>query len=212
MEKATAIKKISDKFNIPENEITELLQSTSLPKKIRVEPKAKIVSKLLPAIIPEKKHPPHISLKKYLFTKDDYNSLIKQIETITNEIKRLGDEIGDSVSDSKTFHDNFEYEELGRQQKMWTARLHSLTEFRKNVEIVEIKKNFGVVTIGSKVEVTTEDGKILTKTIGSYITFSEDNLSYNSPLGKLLMGKRVGEKVHGKIENQSFSFEIKKIY
>ena len=209
MDRETAIKKISEKYSIPEQDILDLLKKKSGPRNsMAFSPRrTKEVSKAGYVIKDEK-----VSEGKYIFTKSDFHLLVKQIETVTKEIERVGHEIGDSTADTKTFHDNFEYEELGRQQRMWTNRLHSLKKFRENVRIIEVKPSSEFVSIGSRVKIEWKGGETVIKRIGSYITFSDDDLSYDSPLAKLLLGKRAGDEVHGKIGNQPCHVVIKAIY
>lgn len=211
MDRLIAIKKISEKFSISENEIIKLLDENKTPRNSKSTPQKKDKKIGYQAIDQKVDKKIETSKKRYFFTEDDYNSLIKQMGKIIEEIKRVGGEIGDSVSDSKTFHDNFEYEEFGRQQKMWTSRLRSLEKFKENVEIIQIKPTPECISIGSKVTIEMKDGRILTKKIGSYITFSEDDLSYNSPLAKIMVGKKTGDEIHEKINNQYYSFTIKEV-
>jgi transcription elongation GreA/GreB family factor len=206
MKKELAIKKISDKFSIPENEITELLQSTSLPKKIKVEPKTQVILKPK-----EQKHSAKSQGKRYLFIKSDYLLLIEKINSVMREIKRIGGEIGESCSESETFHDNFGYEEGERQQKMWIPHLKDIEKIKENAVIVSANQNTESIGIGNEIKIKMETGEMITKKIGSYITFSENEISYASPLAKLLMGKKIREKVKGEINGDLVSFEIEEI-
>ena len=210
MEKETAIKKISQRFEIPEMEVIELLSEiprpavlkTAVPKKAKPKPKAMI----------SLNNPVDTSLiKKYFFLENDYKQLIAKINKVLIEIQRLGDEVGKSCEQSESWHDNFCYEEGGRQQKMWISHLQFLRQIRENVEIIEPKNLPGVISIGSEVEIETNDGKILKKRIGSYIAFATEDLSYESPLAKLLIGKKTGETVTGLINNKLISFKIKSV-
>ncbi len=210
MERDMAIKKISERFLIPAEDIINLLEKKNGQRNFK-SPSPKKVIKIPKRAEKKQMLKPETATLKYLFTESDFNLLIEQIAAVVTEIKRLGGEIGDSVSDSKTFHDNFEYEELGRQQKMWTNRLRHLEKFKGNVEIIKVRPTTKFISIGSEVKIEMENGEILTKKIGSYITFSENDLSYNSPLAKLMMGKGVGEKIQGKVDKQFFSFLIKEI-
>lgn len=199
------IQKISLAFDLSEASIKECLKKFAVPRQ------AKKVASLILKEEPMQKHNSPKMEKCFYFLEEDYILLMQQIDKVTIEIKRVGSEIGDSVSDSHTFHDNFEYEELGRQQKMWTNRLHSLKKFKENVKIIEVKPSLETIGIGSEVKIEAKDGKILTKKIGSYMTFSNDHLSYNSPLAKMLIGKKVGDKIHVKIANEFNDFTIKKV-
>lgn len=210
MDKKTAIKKISQKFSIPEEDIFKLLEGKGSPKTLKTPSfrKEKNISQPTGKNTRKEQKDP---IKKYLFIMDDFVLLTKQLETISQEIKRIGAEIGDSTSDTKTFHDNFEYEELGRQQRMWTNRFHSLEKLKENVKIIKPEPSPNFISMGSKVKIEMENGEILTKKIGSYITFSSDDLSYDSPLAKLIIGKKVDDEIHEIVGNHLYSFKIKEV-
>lgn len=200
------IKKISLAFDLSEDSIKKCLKDCSLkrlPKKISLFSSKENIETL---------NKPVKTKEYFYFLESDFNLLVKQIEEVALEIKRIGSEIGDSVSDSNTFHDNFEYEELGRQQKMWTNRLKSLKEFKENVKITEANTFTDSIGIGNKVTMEAASGEILIKKIGSYITFSNHSLSYNSPLAKLLIGKKIGDEIIITIENKTKSFRIKDVH
>ena len=194
MDRKIAIQKIAAKFSIPEQEIIDLLDGKIAPKKIEAKistEKPKKVVLIKPA---EKKHRSHIK-RKFFFLEEDHVLLINKMNDVLLELKRLGDEIGDSCSESETFHDNFDYEEGGRQQRMWTEHLMRLRDIKENSEIIKVNNSNDCVGIGKKVTLKSDSGEVITKKIGSYMTFSDDNLSYRSPLAKILIGKKIGEEV-----------------
>lgn len=208
MERDQAIKKISEKFAIPVAAITELLDGGEIKKKNPPILKKENVDETTKK---KKEHVKKTAERKYLFTEDDYDLLIKKISGLLEEIRRLGKEIGDSCDESETSHDNFDYEECGRQQKMWTNHLEQFKRIKENAEIVKGKTDRDYISIGDQVEIRAADGEIIKKRIGSYLSFSKNDLSYGSPLAKLLMGKNIGDKVQGKINGKLSFFEILKI-
>jgi transcription elongation GreA/GreB family factor len=213
MEKVEEIRKISGHFGIAEEEIINLLQNDKHQKPKTVPPK-KISKKPVAPTAPIKlKFEPvkQLSDKKYFFTEDDYQLLINKMDEVLAEVNRLGDEIGLSCAESESYHDNFCYEEGGRQQKMWTAYLRQLRLVKEKSVIIKKKENPDCVAIGSLVEIETENDEIIIKRIGSYLTFSDNDLSYKSPLAKLLIGKKIGSKIQGTINGKDVSLTIKNI-
>lgn len=205
MERDQAIKKISEKFAIPVASIVELLDGEKTKKNASLILKKGRANETI-----EKKNNHHkkIAEKKYLFIESDYDLLSQKIDEILKEIQRLGEEIGDSCSESETFHDNFDYEECGRQQKMWMNHSNQFRRIKENAEIVKKEVVRDYISIGDIVETTDENGKTDKKRIGSYLTFSKDDISYESPLAKLMMGKKLGDKIQGKIHGKLISFKI----
>lgn len=211
MDRTIAIKKISEKFQIPENEIISLLEKRG-PQKLKKGNTPRKRSLTPKKVLTNYQESQKLIPDKYLFTPNDFQLLKKQMEKIKKEIDRLGDEIGDSTGDTKTFHDNFEYEELGRQQRMWTNRLNELEKFNRSVEIVDIETSTLVISIGSRVKIEMDNGEMLSKKIGSFITFNDDCISYSSPFGNSLLGKKVGDKIIVKVKSKIISFTVRKIH
>lgn len=210
MDRTTAIKKISDKFSIPENKIIELLEGTPAPKKEnQITPTKK--KRFMPIVVPQEISHTHVPKKKYFFTKEDYNLFCEKFSTVQAEIKRLGDEVGKSCEESESWHDNFTYEEGGRQQGLWKDHLRYLRNIKEKASILTQESSADYICIGSQVEFETENGEIVKKRIGSYITFSDSDLSYESPLGKILMGKKLGDEISAIINEIIVKLTIKKI-
>ncbi len=193
MEKEIAIKKISTKFSIPEKEIIDLLDRKTI-RKLPTTPSSMSATKPVPEKQPipfqTKRHKnAHRAAKiRYFFTEPDYLLLLGKINKIREEIRRLGEEIGESCSESETFHDNFDYEEGTRQKKMWVDYLRELERFQENAKIIKSDGLQEHVGIGSEVWIETEDGGTIKKKIGSFITFSDNELSYASPLAQKIIG------------------------
>ena len=200
MEKNLAITLISSHFSIPEKAIWDLLAGSKnqAPKKRVLKPKTHKTNDApaLPTETGDQAEHSHQRKAKYYFLIEDYNALLLKINGFVEEIKRLGKEIGESCSDSETFHDNFDYEEGGRQQKMWTEHFMRLKKIKENAEIITSNDTSNFVGIGNLVELETAEGEKIKKRIGSYLTFSDDDISYKSPLAKTLMKKRVGDIIH----------------
>ncbi|HKK53959.1 MAG TPA: GreA/GreB family elongation factor [Patescibacteria group bacterium] len=211
MEKNKALKKISQHFSISEEELINALKPVTKKRKSR-----KIEKKLPEKSIntskknkDEKSKNQSLSAKKFIFLEEDYDYLIKKMNKIIVEINRLGQEIGESCDESETFHDNFDYEELGRQKEMWTQYLKKVEKTKDNAEIIKPNTANNIVSIGKKFRVESSSGKVIEKIIGSYLTFTKDRISYLSPLARKIIGKKVGDSFVNEIENETYV--IKKI-
>jgi transcription elongation GreA/GreB family factor len=199
MERDIAIKKISERFKIPEKDIINLLEKPAGRKKTTIEkvkPVAEIkIKKLLSAYG-----------HKYLFTLQDYESLLVKMEECLEQIKYHGKEVGNSCAESDSWHDNFSYEEGLRQQGVWQTRYRHLQKIKDNSEIIN-RSSGKNINIGTKVEMEV-NGNILIKRVGSYMTFSDDDLSYASPLAQAIIGKKTGEEVKCLLNNEPTLIKI----
>ena len=148
---------------------------------------------------------------KYYFLKNDFLKLNRQISEIEDRIKNIGMEMGKSCSEgAETYHDNFAFEEGERMQRMWSLRLRELMDVYCRAIIVDEPKDLDKAVIGKEIIIMddkTEDIKKIR--IGSYYTFGDsDTVSYNSPLGSLILGSRQGDIVSGTICGVKKSYEI----
>lgn len=214
MERDIAIKKIAAQFAIPEEAIISFL-ANSENNKAKPSPNGKTMTKPVRPILikPEEINSAinHHVKKKYFFLEEDYFIFLEKMKNVANEIQRLGDEVGESCAESESYHDNFCYEEGGRQQRLWKDHLKYLQNIKENAKIIKQRTIDGRVNIGSLIELKTESGNIIKKRIGSFMTFSDDDLSYNSPLAQALIGKTVNSKIRKEINNEIVYYQIMKI-
>lgn len=105
--------------------------------------------------------------------------------------------------------ENFGYSEAKRQQAMLEGRILELTNLLNNAQIVESQSS-DVVTLGSTVTIAEENGAPERYQIVGPAEAAprEGRISHESPLGKALMGRRVGEKVEVKTPSGTLYFEI----
>jgi transcription elongation factor GreA len=148
---------------------------------------------------------------RFYFLREDFEKLNEQIHEVSKRIREIGQEMGNSCREgAETFHDNFAFEEGERQQQMWSKRLNELLEINKNAVIIDSFDKGRKVGIGSRVTtVDAETGEEKTVFIGSYQVFSNNGrISYNSPLGRILLGAEEGDVVAGEIAGREKKFEI----
>jgi transcription elongation GreA/GreB family factor len=148
---------------------------------------------------------------RYFFLIEDFAELNKKIRSITNRIKSIGQEMGASCEEcAETYHDNFAFEDGERQQRMWSNQLCDLIEIQRFADIFRPSGRFSSVRIGCKVtisDVSTGEEKCMK--IGSYMNFAENGaVSYNAPLPRMLLGKKVGDICKGIIGGQLKQYEI----
>ena len=94
--------------------------------------------------------------------------------------------------------DNAEYDDAKNEQAFVEGRVLTLEKMLKNASIIQEEKTpSSSVKLGSKVTVRSKDGgKEYYTIVGSAeANPSEGKISNESPVGKALMGKRVGNEV-----------------
>jgi transcription elongation factor GreA len=106
--------------------------------------------------------------------------------------------------------ENFEYHAAKNEQGMMEARINELEAIVKNHVLIETKKRTGIVDMGSTVRFT-EHGADEEKyrIVGpAEADPKAGRVSYQSALGKALIGHKVGEEVEIKTTSGSYSVRI----
>lgn len=132
--------------------------------------------------------------KKISFTKEGYQKMTKDYQELTEKRKeavirlRTAREMGDLSENGAYKAARFELTAIDRE-------LRRLAYLLQMGEIVESKNN-GTVDFGCKITVVEGKNKMTFTLVSGYESDpSQRRLSVYSPMGKAVMGKRVGEKV-----------------
>ena len=144
------------------------------------------------------------------------------VEKIQEEIEHrklvIRKEALESVKEARAhgeLSENFEYKAAKQYKNKNESRIRYLEKMLKNAEIIEDHSRADEVGLNSVVEVyipeddETEEYKIVTSIRGSSL---RGYISIESPLGKALLGHKVGETVSVKVnENYTYDVEIRNI-
>jgi len=134
--------------------------------------------------------------KKFIFTKEGYEKLLKELEYRKNELReKLRDTVAD-MREKGDLSENDGYTLAIEENQANETEIALMEEKVKHAEIVEGKKD-GKVQIGECV--TLKNDKDDTK---EYQLVGEDEadpmdgkISFKSPIGKAIMGKKKDQKV-----------------
>ncbi len=147
-----------------------------------------------------------------IISKEGYEKLKKELDHLTNVKRR---EIAERIQRAKDMGDlseNAEYAEAKDEQAFNDGRIAELTLMLKNLTIVENGGEKGVVGMGSKVTVKTNNEK------KDYhiVSFNEADplagkISNESPLGKAFLEKKKGDKVTVSTPRGEVEYEILRI-
>jgi transcription elongation factor GreA len=132
-------------------------------------------------------------------TKEGIERLEKELENLRN-VRRP--EVAERIHEAKELasaQNNAEYEEAKNEQAFVEGRIMTLEHLLQNVVVIdeEAAHHASRVQLGSKVKLTSGDGADMEYTIvgPAEARPTEGLISNESPVGRALIGKRVGDEV-----------------
>ena len=149
--------------------------------------------------------------KTIKITDEGLKKLQEELETLKTEGRA---DIAEKIKIARGYGDlseNSEYDEAKNEQAKLEARIVEIEAMLKNVEIIEdIKGKAKTVVIGVKVKVIDEEygEEEEYRVVGSTEANSrEGKISDESPMGKALLGKKIGDEVT--VEAPGGEFKVK---
>jgi transcription elongation factor GreA len=138
--------------------------------------------------------------KKILITREGLTKLQSELDHLLS-IRRQ--EIADKIKRAREMggtENNAEYEDAKNEQAFVEGRILMLENTVRNATVIESPALPGVVEMGDKVLIQNQDGKIEQFTIVGSAEASpvEGKISNESPVGKALLGKKIGDEVEVK--------------
>ena len=153
--------------------------------------------------------------KGVIVSKEGFEKLEKELDYLRTT-KRA--EIAEKIKVALSFGDlseNSEYDEAKNEQAIVEARIASIENMLKNVKIInEDELSTEIIHVGSKVKVRDIDFDDICeyKIVGSSEADPVNGrISDESPVGKGLIGHKVGEKVEIETPAGSMSYEVLEI-
>lgn len=148
--------------------------------------------------------------KKITMTQEGYNELVKELQWREGEER---ERIKNDIVTARGFGDlseNAEYDAARNAQAENEARILKLKYDIENAEVYDSSKAVrGVIDIGSVIKVYDEDYKeeCNWRIVGSNeADVVSGKISDQSPVGKALIGHRVGDVVTGVVEASGYNF------
>ena len=150
--------------------------------------------------------------KKTILTKEGLEKLEKELEILRTRTRK---EVAEKLKVALSFGDlseNSEYDEAKNEQAKVEARISQLETMLKNVEILDSNELTNeIVQIGSNVEIEDLNSKEVFqyRIVGTMETDPEKGkISDESPIGKALLGHKVGEVLKIKIPSGHIDCKI----
>jgi transcription elongation factor GreA len=148
-------------------------------------------------------------------TKDGIQKLEKELDHLRN-VRRH--EVAGRIHEAKELasaQNNAEYEEAKNEQAFVEGRILTLEHLLQNASIIdeEAAHHASQVQVGSKVTATSEDGKKVEYTIvgAAEAQPTKGLISNESPVGRALLGKRVGDEVQISVPKGVFRLTVARI-
>jgi transcription elongation factor GreA len=135
--------------------------------------------------------------KKILITREGLTKLQSELEHLLSVRRQdVADKIKRAREKGGT-ENNAEYEDAKNEQAFVEGRILMLENIVKNATVIEAPALVGVVEVGDKVLIQNQDAKIEQFTIVGSTEASpvEGKISNESPVGKALLGKKIGDEV-----------------
>ncbi len=150
---------------------------------------------------------------KYFISLNKKKELQQKLKDLTKKKAKVLEELRESFGNFwKLGTLENEYQNLKEDLERIENEISKIKYILENIEIIKNRKVFKKVEIGCKVSLKSKKKIIKLSIVG---TLEADPLngkiSNESPLGKLLLGKKVGDRINLKKGNSSQVFEILEI-
>ncbi len=148
--------------------------------------------------------------KQYVLTKEGVQELENELKLLIAERGPLTERIK-SAREMGDLSENAEYQSARQEQEKLESRIDEIEHILQSVEIIEKPKGSKNVSLGSTVELHNGSTKTLTIVGTVEANPLEGKISDESPMGKALLGKSLGEEVEFKTPVETATYKIVKI-
>ena len=147
-------------------------------------------------------------------TQSDIDKMMEEIEHRKLVVRKEAIEAVKEARAHGDLSENFEYYAAKKDKNQNESRIRYLERMLRTAKVVEDHSKADEVGMDTKVllyyedEDETEEVKIVTSIRGNSL---EGRISIESPLGKALLGHKVGDRVHVQVGNGGYDVEIRAI-
>ena len=147
-------------------------------------------------------------------TESDVKKIEEEIQHRKHVVRKEAIEAVKEARAHGDLSENFEYYAAKKDKNQNESRIRYLERMLRTAKVVEDHSKADEVGMDTKVllyyedEDETEEVKIVTSIRGNSL---EGRISIESPLGKALLGHKVGDRVHVQVGNGGYDVEIRAI-
>jgi len=150
--------------------------------------------------------------KEVVLTEEGYEKLEKELDYLVNEKRR---EVAKRIKVAREFGDiseNSEYDDAKNEQAFVEGRIQEIENMLRNAKVVKNDEvDDHTVNVGTTVKIKDLDnGDIYTYTlVGSAESDPlENKISNESPIGKNLIGHKIGDEVEVEVPSGTMNYEV----
>lgn len=153
--------------------------------------------------------------KPEYLTQDGFEMLQKRL-TFHKEVRRpeVAERLRLALEDGGELTENTEYEDAKNEQAFIEAEIARMSQILQNAVLIQEREGGDQVRVGSRiiiVEKGTKEGEEYLLVGSAEANPGVGKLSIESPLGKELLNKKVGDKVTIKAPDGPLTFTVKEI-
>lgn len=147
-----------------------------------------------------------------------YRDFLSSMKDLEGKIKKARYEKGSGALEQKgdTWHDNFTFENAKNTEMMLTKRYFDLKNELSRIKIIKQTAEKDIVGVGSSFTLLFADDvekkEVDLKLVSSTKNLDDNNVTLNSPMGKSIYGKKIGDIIEYKINNKIIKASIIKIF
>ena len=150
--------------------------------------------------------------KQYKFTQEGIDELVAERDDLISQRTEITERIK-SARELGDLSENAEYASAKNEQERSEARIAEIEHILKNVEKITTPKTNNKVRLGSTVKLKSLVGDTKEYQVVGTVEADplEGKISDESPIGKALIGKKVGDDVEIILPNETMTYKVTKI-
>lgn len=153
---------------------------------------------------------------KLRMTKDGVETQKQKLIELEYEVRQLDKAMTMACHNSSGDgpHDNAEFEDLLRQARMKAKEIQNLQQLLQNIEIIEVKDmgeeyvNIDDIIDANFIFAPDDEEEMTIQLVGGNGNSSKNQFSINSPVGKAIYGKKIGETVFYEANNNKIAVNL----
>ena len=155
----------------------------------------------------------HVAREKYVLTPEGLADLKSELERLRNvRLPKVAEKLNEARSnEAGDMGDNIEYEEILKERAFITGRILTLENILSRAEVMSHEfYGKGVIGVDSRVTVRYENGTVeMHHIVGSAeVNRGQGQISNESPVGKALISKKMGDEVEVIVPSGTLRFNI----